>query len=208
MDTIICQYDSSMTLMEEAALDNVDIDAEAIDTAVSEPSLAWLPDPAAHIGYSVSGTTVPKPAASCAEAPCAASGSTGTGSGEEASRHAAAARPQAQRLRKGFLDRPRKRAALSASAAQPIDSTSATQGRDRTVDQNQAVAAVSARPSRTPAPPRDFEAARKGVFRRLQPLCAALLPLRADAQRLAPALRALQEALREADPIGLQARPL
>ena len=200
-----------MTAMKEASLEDAERDSEIIDTAVPEPSLAWLPDPSAPIRSSVSGSAAPTPAAVCAQPTHASHGSRGAEGGAGFARHITAARPQLKQFRKGFLDRPRKRATPSATAAQhavePPSAGTMAAVSSPAASSEAAGGTVAKRPAGPVAPALDPGASRQEVFRQLQPLCTALLPLRADAQRLALAMRSLQQALLEANPVGLQARP-
>ena len=216
--------------MKEAFSDD---DEEAIGTAVPEPSFGWLPDPAAHIRSSVSGTAAPAAAGTPAhhfviDPPGHGTNGANT-AGSSATPAGKQAPPQATQLRKGFLDRPRKRAAPAtlhkSEATEAANTAEAVTAGTVAVPPDEASDAAPLRPceavidvgtyqptagvtSPPPLPPvaaSDPERTRRDVFRQLQPLCAALLPLRADATGLAPALRALQAALETADPVGLQA---
>ena len=220
-----------MPPMREASPENAE-EEEAIGTAVPEPSFGWLPDPAAQIRSSVSGAAVP--VATAPPAPRVES----DGAAEHDSKQAGAdvrpgrepvsrMQPPAKQLRRGFLDRPRKRLAaiaqdigVSVGTAAGVPAASAEEEHPAATHDVSAmrldavgngtaalVAGEAAQKLRTVSMPASGpESARRDVFRQLQPLCSALLPLRSEAARLAPALRALHGALRTTDPVGLQAR--
>ncbi len=222
-----------MPPMKEASPD-VGEEDDAIGTAVPEPSFGWLPDPAAQIRSSVSGaaaqvaTAAPAPHSvsnGAAEHESRAAGPDGRPVAQTASRM----EPPAKQLRRGFLDRPRKRLVPTALDTGGISGTATPAGAAAASAEDrqpavadgvsglwlEAVGNGTAAPVADDAPPpapmapmpiSGPERARRDVFRQLQPLCSALLPLRADAGRLAPALRALEGELQQADPLGLQAR--
>ncbi len=217
-----------MPPMKEASPD-VEEDEEAIGTAVPEPSFGWLPDPAAQIRSSVSGAAAPvstAPPAPRIESDGAAKHESraAAADGRLVTHTASPMQPPAKQLRRGFLNRPHKHIAparldmgrKSGTANSPAMAAASAEEVQLAV--NDGVSAMRLDPvgngsAGDPPPPSHTasmpasgpERARRDVFRQLQPLCSALLPLRADAGRLAPALRALEAALRTADPLGLQA---
>ena len=221
-----------MPPVKEASPD-IEEEEEAIGTAVPEPSFGWLPSPAAQIRSSISGkaahSTAGTPAIDLVSDGAAEQRSTAAGTdGQLQTQVAKRMQPQAQQLRRGFLDRPRKRvaptanagiggdagtdtskaeAAASAEAEAPLLTNGlASMRRDAVGNGSAAPHEGHAPPPRVaPVPASGPERARRDVFQQLQPLCSALLPLRAVAARLAPALRSLEGALRTTDPVGLQA---
>lgn len=114
-------------------------------------------------------------------------------------------------------------AAKSASAAHPASAATeciasgatgtSTAAADAPQDRRGGTAVQSARSGAPtalttallPAPPSDTEGTRRAAFLRLQPLCAALLPLRAAPRPLASALAVLQGSMAGIEPRGLQA---
>ena len=224
-----------MPPMKQASPQAEQEEEEAIGTAVPEPSFGWLPDPAAQIRSSVGGPAAP--VADAPPAPHIGSNRAAEhrsraagGDGDAPTQLAGRMQPQAAQLRRGFLDKPLKRnapaaidagadtgtvtlAAQPAASAEDAQPTATGHVSEMRLD---AVGNGSAAPVAGDVPPPHMaprsalgpESARRNVFRQLQPLCSALLPLRADAARLVPALRALEGALRTADPDGLQAWPM